>query len=207
MKKSDTVEIKSISLNTALTAAVVCLVVGFLAGVVYSTYKSGAAGTGLPGTAPTGAASAAAPSPRLSPQQAERILSLEKQVSADPNDRAAWLELGNLYFDSGNHQGSIRSYREFLELDPDNPDVWTDLGVMYRRTGEPDQALAAFEQAMAIDPRHQQSRFNKGVVLMQDLGRGEEAVKTWQELVAINPDFRTPSGQRIKDVLEDMKQP
>ncbi len=205
MKKPDTVEIKTIGLNTALTIAVACLAAGFLAGVVYSTYKSGTAGAGLRGPAPSGAAAAAAPS--LSPQQAERILTLEKKVSAEPDDRAAWLELGNLYFDSGNPQVAIRSYRKYLELDPDNPDVWTDLGVMYRRGGQPDQAVASFERAMAIDPRHQQSRFNKGVVLMQDLGRGDEAIQAWQELVAINPDFRTPSGQRIKDVLEGMKIP
>ncbi len=205
MKKTEKIEAQTIKLNTALTIGLVCLVAGFLAGIVYSTYKSGALGSGLSGPPPPGAAAAAAP--RLGPQQAERILALEKQVSGDPKDRAAWLELGNLYFDSGNPQGAIRSYRSYLELDPDNPDVWTDLGVMYRRNGEPDQALACFDRASTIDPRHQQSRFNRGIVLMQDLGRGEEAVQTWQDLVAINPDFRTPSGQRLKDVLEGMKGP
>ena len=58
---------------------------------------------------------------------------------------------------------------------------------------------------MGADPRHQQSRFNKGVVLMQDLGRPEEATRIWQELAELNPDFQMPSGQRLKDVLEGMK--
>jgi tetratricopeptide (TPR) repeat protein len=113
--------------------------------------------------------------------------------------------LGNLYFDSGNYQGAIRSYRKYLELDPDNADVLTDLGVMYRRNGQPDQAVASFDRAIAVDPQHQQSRYNKGVVLMQDLGQADTAVDVWRELLTINPEFRAPSGQRLSDMLAAMR--
>ena len=141
----------------------------------------------------------------MTPQQSQRILSLEKIVADDPGNANAWVELGNLYFDSGNHQGAIRSYLKYLELEPENPNVLTDLGVMYRRNGQPQEALASFERAMAADPSHQQSRFNKGVVLMQDLGRADEATRIWEELTVLNPDFLMPSGQRLKDVVEGLK--
>ncbi|MGB2906973.1 MAG: tetratricopeptide repeat protein [Candidatus Aminicenantaceae bacterium] len=201
MKKQEKVEVQYIKQNTAMTIALVCLIVGFLGGIIYSTYKSGPSGRAAPAqmSAPQPAA------PTMTPQQSQRILSLEKMVSADPKNQNAWLELGNLYFDSGNSQGAIRSYLKYLEMDPDNPNVLTDLGVMYRRNGQPQEALSSFEKAMAADPRHQQSRFNKGVVLMQDLGRAEEATQIWQELTVINPDFQMPSGQRLTDVLEGMK--
>jgi tetratricopeptide (TPR) repeat protein len=201
MKKQEKVEVQYIKQNTAMTIALVCLIVGFLGGIIYSTYKSGPSGMAAPAqmSAPQPTA------PTMTPQQSQRILSLEKMVSADPKNQNAWLELGNLYFDSGNSQGAIRSYLKYLEMDPDNPNVLTDLGVMYRRNGQPQEALSSFEKAMAADPRHQQSRFNKGVVLMQDLGRAEEATQVWQELTVINPDFQMPSGQRLTDVLEGMK--
>jgi cytochrome c-type biogenesis protein CcmH/NrfG len=189
-------------MNTALTIALVCLIVGFLGGVTYSALKDAGGSTAPQARAGTPPASTA---PTMTPQQSQRILALEKEVAANPGNQNAWIELGNLYFDSGNHQGAIRSYLEYLKLDPDNPNVLTDLGVMYRRSGQPQEALASFEKAMAADPAHQQSRFNKGVVLMQDMGRAEEAIRIWEELAELNPDFQMPSGQRLKDVVEEMK--
>jgi cytochrome c-type biogenesis protein CcmH/NrfG len=201
MKKQEKVEVQYIKMNTALTIGLVCLVVGFLGGIVYSTYKSGAGSMVSPGRMSSPQPGA----PTMTPQQSQRILALEKEVSANPGNQNAWLELGNLYFDSGNHQGAIRSYLEYLKLNPDNPNVLTDLGIMYRRNGQPQEAIASFDKATAADPRHQQSRFNKGVVLMQDLGQAEEATRIWQELTELNPDFQMPSGQRLKDMLDGMK--
>jgi hypothetical protein len=40
---------------------------------------------------------------------------------------------------------------------------------------------------------------------MQDLGQPEEALKTWRELMGINPDFVLPSGQRLKDMLDSLQ--
>jgi cytochrome c-type biogenesis protein CcmH/NrfG len=201
MKKKESVEVQYIKLNTALTIGLVCLIVGFLGGIIYNTYKSGATAAMYP--APQ--TSAQAPAPSMTPQQSQRILVLEKEISANPGNQNAWVELGNLYFDSGNNQGAIRSYSKYLEFDPTNPNVLTDLGVMYRRNEQPDMALASFEKAIASDPGHQQSRYNKGIVLMQDLGQPEEALKTWRELMGINPDFVLPSGQRLKDMLDSLQ--
>ncbi len=201
MKKKESVDVQYIKLNTALTIGLVCLVVGFLGGIIYNTYKSGAAAAMY--QAPPAAAQA--PGPSMTPQQSQRILALEKEVSANPENQNAWVELGNLYFDSGNNQGAIRSYSKYLDFDPTNPNVLTDLGVMYRRNGQPDLALASFEKAMAGNPGHQQSRYNKGIVLMQDLGQPEEAMKAWRELMGLNPDFVLPSGQRLKDMLDSMQ--
>lgn len=201
MKKQEKVDVQYIKLNTALTIALVCLVVGFLGGIVYTTYKSGA-GTSV-GASP--AAPSAQSGPTMTPQQSQRILALEKEVAANPDNSNAWAELGNLYFDAGNHQGAIRSYLEYLELEPGDPNVLTDLGVMYRRNGQPEQAVASFDKAIAADPSHQQSRFNKGIVLMQELGQAEAAIKAWRELLTINPEFRAPSGQKLSDMLEAMR--
>ena len=83
------------------------------------------------------------------------------------------------------------SDKKHLELNPNNADVWTDMGVMYRRKGRPDGALRAFNKAIEINPHHQQSRFNKGIVLMHDLKNPEAGVRAWQELVSIYPDAKT----------------
>ncbi len=194
MKKVKEVEIKYVSLNTALIIGLVGLIIGFIGGNIYSLYKSGSFSSRQ--------ADMPAANMSISTEQSARMLALEREVEKDPDNLAAWLELGNLYFDTRKYQDAIRAYNKYLSLNPNNPDVWTDLGVMYRRNGDPAQAISSFDKAIELDPRHEQAYFNKGIVQLHDLGDREAALQTWQELIKINPDFRTPAGQTIKELVE-----
>jgi tetratricopeptide (TPR) repeat protein len=136
--------------------------------------------------------------------QSGRMLALEREVENNPKNLAAWLELGNLYFDTGKFQDAIQAYSKYLDLNPNNANVWTDLGVMYRRNGNPNEAISSFEKAIQMDPRHEQARFNKGIVLFYDLGNRDAALQAWQELIQINPNFQTTSGQTIKEFVEKL---
>jgi len=131
------------------------------------------------------------------------MFALEKQLKSNPNNAAAWMELGNLYFDANKSQDAIRAYTQYLSINPNNANVWTDLGVMYRRVGNPTEAISSFDKAMEQDPRHEHARFNKGIVLYYDVGFQDEGIKVWQELSKINPNFRTPDGNTIEDLLKN----
>ena len=194
MKKVKEVEVKYITLNTALIIALVALIVGFILGNVYSLYKSGTLGPA--------SLSPSTSSQSVSRDQSGRMLALERELEKNPGNMAAWLELGNLYFDTGKTDDAIQAYSKYLSMNPNNPNVWTDLGVMYRRSGVPSEAIASFDKAIEIDPRHEQARFNKGIVLFYDLGNRDAALQAWQELVKINPNFQTTSGQSIKEFIE-----
>lgn len=196
MKKVKEVEVKYVTMNTALIIGLVGLIVGFIAGNIYSIYKSGSMGSTRPGF------SGAAQSMPL--EQSGRMLALEREVEKDPGNAAALLELGNLYFDAGKHQDAIQAYSKYLSINPNNANVWTDMGVMYRRIGNPSEAISSFDKAVEIDPQHQQARFNKGIVLFHDLGNRDAARKAWEELMKINPDFRSPTGQTLKELLEKL---
>ena len=198
MKKEETVEVKYIKLNTALLIAFIALVVGFLGGNVYSVYKGGPAVSRAALGQPAGGGSAAA-------AQMVRITALENEVKTSPGNKLAWVELGNLYFDADRPEGAIRAYSAYLKLDPENVNVWTDLGVMYRRSRQEVKALDAFDQAIRLDPRHEQSRFNKGVVLFYDMKDLAAARKAWEELAVINPLFRTPSGKPLQELIEETR--
>ena len=196
MNKKD--QTKKYEINTVIIVAFACLLIGFLGGALFMTLNSNPAGNQPP--YPTTFSAPASPAPTS--QQTERILALEKTTRANPQNSDAWLELGNLYFDSSLYQKAIQAYNTYLEIIPDNPDVLTDLGVMYRRANRPQDAIAAFDKAISVAPRHQQSRFNKGVVLMSDLKDPEAAFQAWEELAKTNPDFRTTNGRSIKDILK-----
>lgn len=196
MKKVKQVEVKYVTLNTALIIALAALIVGFIAGNIYSVYKSG--------SMVSEEADFINPTQSISAEQSARMLVLERDVEKNPDSLSAWLELGNLYFDTNKYHDAIRAYNQYVRLDPNNPDVWTDLGVMHRRVGNPAEAVSAFDKAIALNPGHEQARFNKGIVLLHDMGDRDAAIQTWEELIKINPNFRTPTGQTIKELVEKL---
>lgn len=196
MKKVKQVEVKYITLNTALIIGLAGLIVGFIVGNIYSLYKSGSREADRAGVVSS--------DQRITEQQSARMLMLEREVEKTPDSAAAWLELGNLYFDTSKYQDAIQAYNKYLSINPDNPDVLTDLGVMFRRVGNPEEAVASFDKAISLDPRHEQALFNKGIVLLHDLGDRDAAVQTWQELIKINPNFRTPTGQTIQELVDKL---
>jgi len=187
-----------------LIVALVALVAGFLGGTIYSAFQSGPATTVQTGP-PSGSSQQQSQAPQnFSNEQATQILSLEQEVVVNPTNVQAWIQLGNVYFDTNNFPKAIRAYQKSLELSSGNPNVLTDLGVMYRRNGQAVKALEAFDRAVAADPSHEQSRFNKGIVLNYDMGDREGAIKAWEGLLKVNPNAMAPNGQPISEAIKSL---
>lgn len=183
------------------------------AGLFVGSLLPGLAGHSMSGAPSTTGAPAAEQGSQAQPADKEdaatrlasHILELEDAVRKNPNDVAAWVQLGNLYFDSGKAPQSINAYERALLLKPDDANVLTDLGVMYREAGKYEQAVQSFRNASKVDPKHQNALFNRGVVLFFDLKRKEEGRKVWQELLILNPQAKAPDGRSLKDMLRDLK--
>jgi cytochrome c-type biogenesis protein CcmH/NrfG len=177
--------------QTLMTAVVIALMVGFFAGLVFGVYKSTA-----PGTAPPGSGT---PAPSADTQR--MLASLEERTRANPQDAEAWIQMGHIYFDTDRAEKAIEAYETALRLQPGNAPVLTDLGVMYRRSGRPEEAIRRFDLAIAADPKLEMPRFNKGIVLMHDLKKEADAIKVWEELLAINPVAMAPNGQSVDELV------
>lgn len=184
--------------QTLYIGIAVSLLVGFLLGIIYSDRSPQSGGQ-------------VAPQGQGMPQQASQqdqlrqaIASLELTVQQNPNSVEAWTQLGNAYFDTDQADKAIEAYTKSLAIVPGNPSVLTDLGVMYRRAGQPDKAVETFDQALKISPGFEQALFNKGIVLLNDLGKNEEALKTWKELLLINPGARGPDGTPVSELVEKL---
>jgi len=184
-----------------LIVSIIMLIIGFLSGVVLTVYKSGPS----PSDQHQEHDHAGEETQAVSNEIAAMIFELEKKTSKSPDDNEAWIQLGNLYFDSSNYDKAIWAYNKSLELMPDNADVLTDLGVMYRKSEKPSEAIKSFDKAIKVNPNHNIARFNKGIVLMHDLNDIEGAVRAWDELIALNPDAKTPNGQSVKEMIERFK--
>jgi cytochrome c-type biogenesis protein CcmH/NrfG len=180
--------------ETALLIALLTLAAGFFGGVFFGVYKSGPSIKGLPAGAPA-----------AQKEVQERMAALEKETQQSPSNVAAWIELGNAYFDTDQYKKAIQAYRKALELKPDDADVWTDMGVMYRKDGRPQEAVKAFDQAIAINPKHEVSRLNKGIVLFHDLKDTQGAIQAWEELLDINPTAMGPGGLSVDQMVQSLK--
>jgi len=202
MEKKIKADGTAVKKETMWLVAFIALVIGFFGGVVFGVYKTRS-------DKPIQKSMVSQPAEKgqdVSVESATQIFQLEKMTKENPDDVAAWTSLGNLYFDTGNHQKAIAAYTKSLELNPNNANVMTDLGVMYRRSGQPKKAIESFDKAAKIDPKHETALFNKGIVLMHDLNDLDGAIQAWEELVKRNPSATSPTGQPVKDLIEKMKQ-
>lgn len=190
MTKTSRTRNSMVKTSTLYGVAILCFAAGFLGGVVFSIYKTGGA-----------------PAQTTAPVQAEiddrsrELEALTKETAQNPTNVNAWIELGNLYFDSGQFDKSIWAYKKSLDIDPKNANVWTDMGVMYRRSEQPQEAINAFDEAIRVDPKHEIARFNKGIVLLHDLNDPENGIKAWEELLKINPLAMAPNGKSVDELV------
>jgi cytochrome c-type biogenesis protein CcmH/NrfG len=168
------------------------LVIGFIGGTVFGIMKT----IPLPGEKP-------GDSNKASPQM---LQSLEDETVKNPQNADTWIRLGNAYFDSDQYQKAIPAYQKAVAIEPDNPDVLTDLGIMYRENKQPEKAVEMFSKAMSLDPKHENSRMNKGIVLLYDLKDEQGAVQAWEELLEINPIAKFGDDQTIDELVRHYKE-
>ena len=183
--------------NTMLLIALAALVTGFLGGVFYGSLKMDKQTVSSPVESLQQQSQF-----DLSDERAKTIISLEQEVAANPTNVNAWIRLGNLYYDTKNYPKAINAYEKSLELSPDNPGVLTDLGTMYRYNDQPEKALEAYNRAIAVNPNHEQSRYNKGLVLYFNLNDRDGAMKAWKELLNIHPDALKPNGEPVSEYIK-----
>jgi cytochrome c-type biogenesis protein CcmH/NrfG len=190
-----------------VVAFIVGLAIGGALGVVYMVNK-GEKGAGRaamvkkPQMAPQ-MAPMPAPSGPSPIELAPKIQALKDIVKKDPKNLPAWVELGNLYFDSDQPKEAIEAYSKYLAVKPDNPDVRTDIGIMFRKLGEFDRALEEFRKAAQSDPKHINSRYNIGLVLLHDKQDIKGAIKVWEEYLKVDP--KSERAERIRAQIDKMK--
>ncbi|OGQ99509.1 MAG: hypothetical protein A2505_03600 [Deltaproteobacteria bacterium RIFOXYD12_FULL_55_16] len=192
----------SIKKEIVIIIGLCCLVIGFLAGMLFIIlFKTPADG----GVAQVATGQPPAQAGKITAELSQRLLQLELEVQKNPENTEAWTNLGHLYFDSDQADKAIAAYTKSLALAPNNADVLTDLGVMYRRVSKFHEAIASFDQAILANPKHETSLFNKGVVLNYDLKDKQGAIATWQTLVNLNPMAMAPGGKLVSELLKEVK--
>jgi tetratricopeptide (TPR) repeat protein len=130
------------------------------------------------------------------------IKRLEDQVSANPEDSQAQLQLANLKHDSGMFESAIINYKKYLDINPSDADARVDMGVCYYSLKNYNEAIAEMKKAISYNPKHQLAYINLGIVSFS-AGSLDDAKKYWQEAVDLNPG--SENGIKAKELLESHK--
>ncbi|TLM68421.1 MAG: tetratricopeptide repeat protein [Deltaproteobacteria bacterium] len=186
---------KNDTILVGVVALVAGLIIGWMAGQKSST----------PAPAPVAAVQGGAPmaAPAPTPNFQQQINELKAVVAGDPNNRQAWVALGNAYFDSDRPMESIEAYQKALDLNARDANVLTDQGVMFRRLGWFDRAIDNFTKANQADPNHATSLYNLGITYRYDLQNFAKAQEAWTKFLAVNPTG--PGSDRVRQELEFFK--
>lgn len=133
----------------------------------------------------------------------KNIQLLVELLKREPDNRNAWVQLGNKYFDTNNLMEAIDAYDNALALDGNDPNVLTDQGIMYRRIGWFDKAIKNFTKANEVDPNHPQSLLNMGIVYRFDLEQNAKAKEVWLKYLEI--DATGPTADRVRTMIDHME--
>lgn len=191
--------------QTLIGAVVLSFVVGFIGGAGFTAFKLPSNAVEAEHNHETDDKSQAQANKEKFARIASQIFQLEQFLKENPADANSLKTLGDLFYDSDQYANSIEAYHKYLDIIPDNISVITDLGTMYRLNKQPQKAIEMFDKAIGIDPKFEPPRFNKGLVLLHDLGDPEGGIKVWEELVSINPLALAPNGESLDSIIQRMK--
>lgn len=156
---------------------------GGLAAIAALAIAAGAIGYRLIGDSRDGPANAQAP-------LADPLAELERRAEAEPDNAAAWQELGFAYFERGRFADAATAYERATQADPESAVLWSSLGEALVMASErdplPPEARQAFRKAIALDRDDPRARYFMAVE--KDLaGDHPGAIADWLALLADTP--------------------
>lgn len=133
----------------------------------------------------------------------EKIEDLKETVREDPKNLAAWLKLGDIYFDYNRYREAIEAYSHYLSIKPEDSDIRTKMGMMLRGLEDFDGAIEAFRKAAQMNPRHAESRFQLGALFLQEKKDVKGAITTWENYLQVSP--KSERANWVKAEIERLK--
>jgi cytochrome c-type biogenesis protein CcmH/NrfG len=133
----------------------------------------------------------------------EKIEDLKETVREDPKDLAAWLKLGDIYFDYNRYREAIGAYARYLSIKPEDSDTRTKMGMMLRGLEDFDGAIEAFKKAAQLNPGHAESRFQLGALFLEEKKDVNGAISAWEDYLKGAP--KSERANWVKAEIERLK--
>jgi tetratricopeptide (TPR) repeat protein len=116
-------------------------------------------------------------------QPKDAISAYQRAEDMEPGDPQTMDALAQALLSNDQLDEALKEYKALAEADPDNSlDALVHIAEIQRRQSNYQDALATIQKARKIDPSSLEAGFNEGL-LLDILGRFEDAAKTYQEMV------------------------
>lgn len=119
---------------------------------------------------------------------AQKLAELMRLSEENPQNADIHAQMGNIYYDMGEYEQAVISYRKSLDIKPNQANVETDLATCFHYLGQDDEALKRFDRVLTYNPGFVQAMYNKGVVLIHGKKDIEGGLQTWEKLLKMDLD-------------------
>jgi len=116
--------------------------------------------------------------------EAERVSALQERLKANPQDVAAWLELGLIQERLNDLASAERTFEEALALNPESDRLHNNLGYSLLLQNKTEAAEGEFRKALELNPSSATARNNLGALLAR---RGDTQLAFEQFKMAADP--------------------
>lgn len=114
----------------------------------------------------------------------EGIEYANKALKVDENIAKAYYIKGSIYRESGDTAKAISNLQTTVEQDKKYLDAFYDLGVLYAARKNP-IAFEYYDNVLRAEPQNENALYAKAK-LLQDIGKIDEALKLYQDILTIN---------------------
>jgi superkiller protein 3 len=111
----------------------------------------------------------------------------QKTIEIDPNNAAAYSDMGDAYDELEDYRGAIRCYQKVIEIDPNNAYAYNNMGIAYYYLEDYRGAIRCYQKAIDIDP-NDASIYNKMGIAYEGLKDYHEVIRCHQKAIAIDPN-------------------
>ena len=79
------------------------------------------------------------------------------ELQSGPGDAKTYLNVGDTYYDMGEHKNAIPYFQKAIQLDPNHANVYLLLGLSYRALNRGGEARVQFKKTLELEPDHPQA--------------------------------------------------
>lgn len=136
----------------------------------------------------------------------QTVAELEKKLKENPGDVDILSRLAGAYYNNGQVDKSLETYKKALQIDPGNSDLRTSLAVTYFLENKPDKAVTEIREEIKQNPGNKKAHYYLGQFLAYGEGNYSEAVEELQTFIdAAGTGEMNNEVTRAKQMIEELK--
>ena len=139
-----------------------------------------------------GAMAALPPNARVPQANLTKTIEAQRRLtSQQPDDAAAWNDLGNLLVLAGRHGEAEEAYRKAVALDPEKESALFNLALLLQQKGELKEAFKTFERVTKAAPGNAWAYYQIGAI-RERWGDESAAIRAYSQAFALDPQLAFP---------------